>query len=310
MSIIFQSKINLKLPSPLQELPSFVEKGQNIQCWIKRDDLIHPEISGNKWRKLKRNIDEMQSRGKSGILSFGGAYSNHVYALASAGKHLGFKTKCFIRGDAYDPENPTLLFAKQAGMELHFLDRSKYRQKDEAAFLQKIKNDFPDFYIVPEGGSNEFGRKGCEDIVLELNKQISSYDHLFVAAGTGTTAAGILSVLPEQTKLHVVSVLKGDFLKKEILKNQESKEKQLVFHSDYHFGGYAKFDESLIQFIRDCKKKNRIQLDPIYTGKLFFAVQDVLRKQKIEKGSKIVILHSGGLQGNAGFQKRFSISFD
>ena len=294
----------LNLPSPIQELSADLLIEKEIQLFVKRDDLIHPEISGNKWRKLSENIKEMEASNKEGIVSFGGAFSNHLYALAASGKLFNFKTIGLVRGEE-GLNNSTLSFCKSKGMQLEFLSRADYKLKDKPEFLSALKNKYPQFLIVSEGGANQNGRLGCQEIYKEIiNYKKHDFDYLLLSAGTGTTAGGICSVHDNVLKIGIVPALKGEWMEKEISNSLNIKsldKKRVNFFYDYHFGGYAKFDAELINFINKFKSTFEIQLDPIYTGKLFYGVFDLIKKDYFQSGSKILILHSGGLQGIDGF---------
>jgi len=293
--------------SPL-ELLIFNELSQHgVSMYVKRDDLIDAHLSGNKWRKLNYNLREAIRLEKPAILTFGGAYSNHIYAVAAAGRQFGLKTIGIIRGEAPKEYGSTLRFASKCGMKLHFLSRSAYREK---TIPQDI--DLSSCYILPEGGTNCLGLKGCKRIVTEVQQQIPTHtkiDYWCTSSGTGGTASGIISALNNDSNALVFSALKGDFLKTDIQKLLETCEAktynnwQLI--TDYHFGGYAKFKPELIEFINQFKSTTGIPLDPIYTGKMFYGIFDLLKKGFFEKGSTIVAVHTGGLQGVAGFNERF-----
>jgi 1-aminocyclopropane-1-carboxylate deaminase/D-cysteine desulfhydrase-like pyridoxal-dependent ACC family enzyme len=277
-----------------------------IRLMIKREDLIHPEISGNKWRKLKYNLIEAGKQHFSTLLTFGGAYSNHIYATAAAGKETGFKTIGIIRGEAPKTLNPTLQFAKECGMQLHFVSRTAYR--DKKAILSQIPLDLKSVYILPEGGTNGLALKGCSEIVTTFDSA-SNIDYWCVSCGTGGTVAGIITALPTDQKAVGFSALKGEFLKTEVekllLDFTDKKHQNWSINTNYHFGGYAKFDKTLIHFINEFKRKNQIQLDPIYTGKMFFGIYELIKKGYFPRGSTIMAVHTGGQQGILGFNQRF-----
>ncbi|MEO7977977.1 pyridoxal-phosphate dependent enzyme [Flavobacterium sp.] len=270
----------------------------NISLTIKREDLIHPFVSGNKFRKLKYNLLQAKDENKETILTFGGAFSNHIAAVAYAGKEQGFKTIGIIRGDELldkIEENPTLKFAQQNGMEFVFVSREEYRNKSEASFTEKLKNKFGDFYLVPEGGTNQLAVKGCEEI---LTDEDSEFDYICCAVGTGGTIAGLInSALPDQ-KILGFPALKGDFLIDEICIFAKKNNWELI--SDYHFGGYGKINLELIEFINSFLETNKVPLDPIYTGKMVFGVIDLISKNYFPPLSKILLIHTGGLQGIEG----------
>jgi len=269
-----------------------------ISLTIKREDINHPFISGNKLRKLKYNLLQAKAENKTTLLTFGGAFSNHIAAVAYAGKEQGFKTIGIIRGDElFDKieENPTLKFAHENGMNFEFVTREEYRLKSELSFIQKLKNNYGDFYLIPEGGTNELAVKGCEEI---LNNEDSVFNYVCCAVGTGGTISGLInSTFPNQ-KILGFPALKGDFLKDEIRIFAKKDNWDLI--SDYHFGGYGKVNLELIEFINAFFEENKVPLDPIYTGKMVFGVIDLIHKNYFPSHSKILLIHTGGLQGIEG----------
>ena len=274
----------------------FVAIYQNdISLFIKRDDLIHPIISGNKFRKLKYNLIEAKNQKKITLLTFGGAFSNHILAVSAAGKEYGFDTIGIIRGEELESKietNPTLKKAKEFGMVFDFISREEYRNKNNPEFLKKLKGKFGEFYLIPEGGTNEFAIKGCEEILTEDDK---NFDFICCAIGTGGTISGIINSSNENQKILGFPVLKGDFLTEDIRKFAKKDNWELV--TDYHFGGYAKYDATLIEFINNFYEKHQIPLDPIYTSKMVFGVLDLIEKEYFPPKSKILVIHTGGLQG-------------
>jgi 1-aminocyclopropane-1-carboxylate deaminase len=278
-------KITYKLPN-------------GISLEIKREDLLHPFISGNKFRKLKYNLLQAKAENQETVLTFGGAYSNHIAAVAYAGKEQGFKTIGVIRGDELGDkiaENSTLQFAQECGMQFEFVTREAYRFKTEPDFIANLQQKFGSFYLVPEGGTNEYAIKGCEEILTEED---AKFDYVCCAVGTGGTISGIInSALPHQ-KVLGFPALKGDFLKDEIRKFAVNKNWELI--TDYHFGGYGKVNEELIQFINQFYKQTQVPLDPIYTGKMVFGVIDLIQKNYFPDNAKILLIHTGGLQGIQG----------
>lgn len=275
--------------------------------FVKRFDLVHLEISGNKWFKLKYNLIRAEEKGYNTLLTFGGAYSNHIYSTAAAGKLFGFKTIGIIRGEEHSPLNPTLSFAKECGMELHYLNRSMYRYKAEEAFQDHLKKIFGDIYIIPEGGTNELAVKGTSEIVSSFD---NNYDLICAPVGTGGTSAGIIAGLNGNKNYLGFAVLKSaDFLLKDVynllIKFNGRTYSNWNINLDYHFGGYAKINYDLISFINEFENLNNIKLDPVYTGKMMFGVWDLIRKNKLNF-DKILILHTGGLQGVEGMQPKIS----
>ena len=279
------------------ELPEEI----GIELYIKRDDLIHPHISGNKYRKLKYNIQEAQKRNFKRLLTFGGAFSNHIASVASVGKEYGFNTIGVIRGEELVNkvnENPTLKFARSCGMQFKFISRSDYREKTKDSFVIDLKEEFGEFYLLPEGGTNDLAVKGCEEI---LTKDDTGFDFICCSIGTGGTISGLINSSSSGQQVLGFPALKGSFLKNEIVKFANKTNWQLIH--DYHFGGYAKVSVELIEFINAFKKNTGIPLDPVYTGKMMFGIFDLMDKGFFPKGSKILALHTGGLQGIQGMNK-------
>ena len=291
--------------TPIQFLKGF-ENG--IRLYLKREDLIHPVISGNKFRKLKYNLIQAAESGIDTILTFGGAFSNHIHATAAAGAACGFKTIGVVRGEIVEPLNPTLYQARKWGMELVSVSRVDYREKMESWFLDKLANRFGDFYLIPEGGSNALALKGCVAIT-EVDEQ---FDFWCVSCGTGGTMAGMLLGLDKEHTLLGFPALKGGkFLKYDIQSLLDTAQINIKADwdliTDYHFGGYAKISSELVQFIRDFNQEYEILLDPIYTGKMLFGVFDLIEKGFFPAESKIVAVHTGGYQGIAGIEKKYGI---
>jgi 1-aminocyclopropane-1-carboxylate deaminase len=287
-------------------------EAKNYQLFIKREDQIHPLVSGNKFRKLKYNLKEALDQKKTTLLTFGGAFSNHILATAIAGKSTGFKTIGIIRGDELGVDlektlasNSTLRNASKHGMQFDFISRETYRNKTSIEFTEILQKKYGDFYYIPEGGTNSLAVKGCEEI---LTKEDSQFDYICSCVGTGGTISGIINNAKDHQKVLGFTVLKGDFLENEILKYAK-KQENWELNNDYHFGGYGKYSDELIHFINRFKSQTDIPLDPIYTGKMMFGVLDMINKKKFPNGSKILIIHSGGLQGIAGFNHRLKIKF-
>ncbi|UII74815.1 pyridoxal-phosphate dependent enzyme [Flagellimonas sp. HMM57] len=286
----------MSIPNQNVDLPILKEKGVTLH--IKREDTIHPFISGNKYRKLKYNLIEAKKLGYGTLLTFGGAFSNHIAAAAYAGNTSGIKTIGVVRGEELAEqwqENPTLQLAKEHGMHFHFVSRSEYRKKNTIGFLNDLKESFGECYILPEGGTNELAVKGCEEILTYSDTQ---FDVVSSCVGTGGTLAGLINSAQSHQTVLGFPALKGDFLKEDILKFVQNENWNLI--SDYHFGGYAKFDERLIEFINAFKKETEIPLDPIYTGKMLFGILNMIKKGVFEQGTRILAIHTGGLQGIEG----------
>lgn len=262
---------------------------------ILRLDLIHPEISGNKWFKLKYNLNQAKKENKNTIITFGGAFSNHIAATSSACKIANLNSIGIIRGEESSINNSTLSFAKENKMELLFVSREEYQSRHDFNYLQRLQYMYPNAYIIPEGGDNYLGQKGCEEI---LNPTNFNYSIIFCAHGTGTTYKGIAkSLLPHQA-LNVINVLKFDAI---------AKEPQTRILNNYHFGGYAKHTYELLEFKKWFEQTYHIPLDYVYTSKLFFAAFDLMNKQQLDTSKEILIIHCGGLQGNKGYEERYHI---
>lgn len=277
-----------------------------VSLWMKREDELHPHISGNKFRKLKYNLEEAADREYHTLLTFGGAYSNHISALAYAARVNGLNSIGIIRGDelATRPdlvaENPTLAFALSQGMQLEFVSRDIYKSRHEEEFVDLLRQRFGDFYLVPEGGTNELAIRGCEEI-LQAGDQ--DFDYICVSVGTGGTLAGLINSARPGQEVLGFSSLKGDFLDKEIGKIAICKDNWRLVN-DYHFGGYAKINEKLISFINQYYRSTTIPLDPVYTGKMMYGLVDMIRNNRFEKNSRILAIHTGGHQGIEGMNQK------
>ena len=303
---------HLKIQGKNQHIVLPELEAKNYQLFIKREDQIHPLVSGNKFRKLKYNLKEALDQKKTTLLTFGGAFSNHILATAIAGKSTGFKTIGIIRGDELGVDlektfasNSTLRNASKHGMQFDFVSRETYRNKTSIEFTEILQKKYGDFYCIPEGGTNSLAVKGCEEI---LTKEDSQFDYICSCVGTGGTISGIINNAKNHQKVLGFPVLKGDFLENEILKYAK-KQENWELNNDYHFGGYGKYSDELIHFINRFKSQTDIPLDPIYTGKMMFAVLDMINKKRFPNGSKILIIHSGGIQGIAGFNHRLKSKF-
>ncbi|MCJ8210105.1 pyridoxal-phosphate dependent enzyme [Mucilaginibacter sp. RS28] len=287
--------------SPVEQINPELFEQKGLKLFIKRDDLIHPLISGNKWRKLKYTLLKAQSLGKNHLVTFGGAYSNHLLATAAAASKFGLKAIGFVRGEAVD--NDTLFLCRLHGMRLIFTDREQYRHK-ELLFEQHFGND-NDAFFVNEGGASIEGAQGCAELVQELPMV---YDHLFCACGTGTTAAGILNGLSQHhlsTRLHAVPVLKnGEFIGEEIQKFSNGNQ-NFNLHADYHFGGYAKTTPELISFVKEFTTATGILIEPVYTGKMLYAIFDLASQDYFAAGTNILAIHTGGIFGLLGMKEKF-----
>ncbi|SEL72134.1 1-aminocyclopropane-1-carboxylate deaminase [Aquimarina amphilecti] len=291
-----------------EEIVHPVLKQAGVSIHMKREDLIHDHISGNKFRKLKYNLLEAKKKGFNTILTFGGAYSNHIAATAAAGKLVGLHAIGVIRGDELGHDldhtlsgNDTLRFASDNGMRLKFVSRKDYKEKASESFLKMLKKEFGSFYSIPEGGTNELAVEGCKEI---LTGKDEIYDYLCCAVGTGGTISGIINASLEHQNIIGFPALKGDFLSDEI--NKYANKANWSLTKEYHFGGYGKINPSLIEFInRFCKEQN-IALDPIYTGKMMYGLFDKIQKGFFTKNTRILAIHTGGLQGISGMNKKLS----
>lgn len=281
--------------------------GNKVVIEIKRDDLIDDLVSGNKWRKLKYNILAAQAKKNDTLVTFGGAYSNHLVATAKAAALHGLKSVGIVRGNELNANaNKTLKACAAYDMQLEFISREEYFLKDDKSYIEQVHVDFPNSFVIPEGGSNFYGLTGCQEIWKELP---AHYTDAVVAAGTGTTAAGILSGMPDSTRLHVFSALKGDFMENEIrnkieygFHNSDFTEQcvnKLHVYSENYFGGYGKYTEELLDFIRWAKENLNLPLDQVYTGKAFFQLKRMLDQNQFNQTARILFIHTGGLQGNS-----------
>lgn len=260
---------------------------------------MHPIISGNKFRKLKYNLEEAKQKNKKTLLTFGGAFSNHILAVAGAGAEFGFNTIGVIRGEELENNidaNPTLSQAKDFGMQFHFISRDLYREKETQSFILQLKEKFGDFYLLPEGGTNFLAIKGCEEILTVEDKTF--FTHVVCSTGTGGTFSGLVNSSTENQQLIGFSSLKGAFLS-DVIRNFVTKSNWII-NDDYHFGGYGKVNCELIQFINAFYKQTKIPLDPIYTGKMVYGVMDLIEKDFFPPNAKILMIHTGGLQGVKG----------
>lgn len=286
---------------------------RELHIFLKREDLLHPEISGNKWRKLRHNIKAAKENGYSKILTFGGAFSNHLAATAAAGKIYKISTIGIIRGEPHPNPNDTLKKAQNDGMTVHYISRTQYKEKNTPDFTKNLSSLFGPFYLIPEGGANKLGVKGCMEILNPNN-----YDYIACPAGTGATCAGILLSLNPNQKLLCFPALKGGhFLRQDIYQHlmlfvdgSEAKErmKQLILHTNFHFGGFGKTPTTLIAFMRVFNLKNKIKLDPIYTAKMLYGLGVLVDNHYFYNNAKILAIHTGGLQGIKGMEEKLKFS--
>lgn len=287
--------LNVLVPSPLQEIEDPRLADRDVRLYLKRDDLIHPDIPGNKWRKLRYNLEYAAEQGFSRILTFGGAYSNHIRATAAAGKLLGFSTIGVIRGEEHLPLNPMLSAAVRFGMQLTYMDRETYRNKQSREVEDSLRKKFgPDFYLIPEGGSNALAVKGCAELPEEIS---ADYGFLCCPCGTGGTLAGIAGGMRPDRKAIGFSALKGgDFLVSEVSRLQEKFGRTTdnwTIETHYHFGGFAKRNRELDDFIIDFRERHGIQLEWVYVGKMLYGIFDLVDKGQFARGTKIVAVLTG-----------------
>jgi 1-aminocyclopropane-1-carboxylate deaminase len=281
--------------TPVEQLDSSLFLNADVEVWVKRDDLVHPEVSGNKWRKLKYNIAALPPNAH--VLTFGGAYSNHVRAVAAAGKYFGFKTSGIIRGELVEPLNPVLAYATAHGMNLLSVTREDYRNRHDAAWLEAKRESTGASHVWPEGGSNTLAIKGCKEILAEVDQH---FDVVCVPVGTGGSLAGLIASGRQDTSVLGVSVLKGgeflvDDVRRLIAEAGEMELSRWRIELDYHFGGYAKSTAELRDWVSDFSMRSNIPLEPVYSGKLFYAVYDMIAKQKFVVGSRVLLIHTGGV---------------
>jgi 1-aminocyclopropane-1-carboxylate deaminase len=295
--------IDFEIFSPVHQIHDKLFDKQGLKVFIKRDDLIHTIISGNKWRKLKYLLKQARSENKTHLVTFGGAYSNHLLATAAAAAKFGFKSTGFVRGE--EVNNDSLFLCRLHGMNLIFTDRESYRDKPNL-FHKHFAED-SDAFFIDEGGASALGAKGCSELLDELT---DTYNYVFCACGTGTTAAGIINGISANklsTQFNGVPVLKnGEFLRKDIDSYLEKPAKYQL-HTDYHFSGYGKVNNELILFIKQFVASTGILIEPVYTGKMLYALYDLAAKNHFAPGSKILAIHTGGIWGLLGMKDKFKI---
>lgn len=310
------SESHFNTPSPVEKVRFPAIEKKNITLFVKRDDLIHNEISGNKWRKLKLNIEQAQHKGHHTLLTFGGAHSNHIAATAAAANLFGMKSIGIIRGEDADLNNPTLKTAAERGMELHAVSRTDYKTLQEWDSHDRLKDLYGHFYPIPQGGANYYGIQGCQEIISELD---FTPDRIFVATATATTLSGMAIANAGKSEIYGISVLKGGgFLLKELEKNlsemyQDIETERFISEKihillPYHFGGYAKVNDELIRFMQDFNRETGIKLDPVYTAKTAYAMTELAGKLNYLKPEKWLLIHTGGLQGIPAMEAKLGVS--
>ncbi|MEM9829800.1 MAG: pyridoxal-phosphate dependent enzyme [Bacteroidota bacterium] len=297
--------MNTNVTPIIQSLQDELLAAAQVEISVLRLDKMYPLSSGNKWYKLKYNLRQAQKEGKDTLLTFGGAYSNHIHATAAVGAQYGFKIIGVIRGERPEVLNPTLRFAERQGMQLHFVSRETYRSKESEDLIDHLQQKFGLFYLLPEGGTNALAVKGCTEILPEN----LSFDKVACCVGTGGTLAGLLVRLAGQKEVLGFPALKGrEFLYDTInqltsdYQDRSYTNYQLI--TDYHFGGYAKANAELVSFINKFQQKHQILLDPVYTGKLFYGIFHLIKQGFFPKHTRLLVIHTGGLQGIAGFNER------
>lgn len=298
--------------SILQKVRFSDQESEPFAFYVKRDDLIDPVISGNKWRKLKYNVAQAKHKNAKGIITFGGAFSNHLVATAKACADHDLSSIGIVRGEELtETSNETLKKCSYYGMELRFISRSEYKKRNDYTFIKKLQYQDPDYVMIPEGGANFYGVVGCQEILKETPNH---FDHIYVSAGTGTTAAGIALSMHFESQLHIVSALKGDFLRDEIAKlinsvfnDTEATAKlmqRITFTSDTHFGGYGKWNDTLIDVLQSFYAQTDLKLEPIYTGKVLSKMLNDRKENLITEEDKVLFVHTGGLQGISGVERK------
>lgn len=288
---------------------------KGVEVYLLREDLIHPEISGNKWRKLAYNVEQAKQKKMPAVLTFGGAFSNHIAATAAAGRLLDIKTIGVIRGEQSGKLNPTLKKAKEDGMKLHFVSREEYKLKKERYYIEQLNEEFGPFHLIPEGGANAAGINGCIEILKGVELKA---DVITCACGTGSTLAGLILGSSFDQKVIGFPALKGTdtfyqdikkqlnlYLFDEELSNEYMEKCEI--ETGYHFGGYAKMRKELIDFINKFFRETGIKLDGVYTAKMLYGLFDKIKKKTFEKGTIILAIHTGGVQGNKGLIERYKI---
>jgi 1-aminocyclopropane-1-carboxylate deaminase len=288
-------RLDLLLPSPLQELSDELLHDHKVRVLLKREDLIHAEIPGNKWRKLRYNLVAAADSGSRTLLTFGGAYSNHIRATAAAGHYFGFSTIGVIRGEEHLPLNPSLAYAVNRGMTLAYLDRTTYRSKESSVVMDSLRARFGDFYAVPEGGSNELGVRGCAEVPGEVD---ADFDLICCPCGSGGTLAGVAAGLdPGQRAIGFSAIRGGEYLANEIDRLQrrtfERSSGNWVLEHEFHFGGFARTTDELAAFIKAFRARHGVELDRVYVAKMMYGLFATIRRGDIEPGSTLVALVTG-----------------
>lgn len=301
-------------PSPISQLSAPYLTTAGVELWVKRDDLLRMgpglALCGNKWRKLQYNLQAAREQGQQRLLTYGGAFSNHLAAVAAAGAAFGFQTVGIVRGEASAALNPTLRFASSCGMRLQFVSRAQFRERQAADFQAMLQANYAPFYELPEGGTNALAIKGCENLAQEIAEQFAVLpDYCCTSVGTGGTLAGLISGLNGRSYALGFSALKGDFLEGDVHSLLQDRQcghlDRWSIRNEFHFGGYAKHSAELLDFINAFYQKHGIALDPVYTGKMMYGLQSLIQAGHFPSGSRLLAVHTGGLQGVLGFNERF-----
>ncbi len=288
--------------TPIQEIHDPLLLAAGVRLLIKREDVNHPEVSGNKWWKLKYNLEEAVKSKTKTLLSFGGHYSNHIHAVAGAASILGMKSVGIIRGEEALPLNATLAYARSKGMMFYYISRESYRRKSDEKFLQELRERFGACYVMPEGGTNVLAVKGCREFGEKLAREVK-FDIVTLPVGTGGTLAGIIGGLQKDHQAIGFSALKGgDFLEDEVRRwigPTNSATPSWRIETRYHFGGYARITQELKRFMEAQRTAHQLPLDHVYTAKALYGLFDMIQGGEIARGSTVLVIHTGGLQGTA-----------
>jgi 1-aminocyclopropane-1-carboxylate deaminase len=286
--------------TPIQEINDPLLQTAGVRLLVKREDLNHPHVSGNKWWKLKHNLAEAQRSGHDTMLTFGGAFSNHLFAVAAASRALGIKSIGIVRGEETLPLNHTLAFARKCGMQLHYVSRTDYREKTSDHFVSELREKFGRFFLLPEGGTNQNAVLGCREFGENLVAEVD-FDFLCLPVGTGGTLAGMAqSLKPEQLAIGFSVLRDGDFLRGEVERwiTQPAVSNWRI-ETRFDFGGYARTNAQLKEFIAAQAKHNQLPLDPVYTAKALYGIFAMVQQGEFPRSSVVLMVHTGGLQGAA-----------
>jgi 1-aminocyclopropane-1-carboxylate deaminase len=286
--------LQVRVPSPLLELRDEELARAGVRLWLKRDDLVHAEVPGNKWRKLKYNLAAAQQEGSGCLLTFGGAYSNHIRATAAAGHHCGLGTVGVIRGEPHEPLNWSLRYAAGQGMRLRYLDRAAYRRRGDPDLIAGLRRELGPFYLLPEGGSNALAVRGCAEIPAEIGP---GFDVICCPCGTGGTLAGIAAGLaPGQQAIGFSALKGGEFLAGEVERLQRAAGSVTAnwrIECGFHFGGYARITPELTEFISRFEQRHGPRLDRVYVAKMMAGIYELARRGAFRSGTRVVAVITG-----------------